>query len=108
MMEAPMVAPAPTKKREPARKAPLKKEAPRKERCARCGVTISSRRTPCVWHQHVVCEHCHSRLRAFEPGMAFCPGAKPYLPYARGATDARPHGVGNWITSLSRKLVSIF
>jgi hypothetical protein len=40
--------------------------------------------------------------------MAFCPSAKPYLPYARGASDPRPQGLGGWITSLSRKLVSIF
>ena len=123
-----MVAPAPAKKKEAvrkeavrkdaarkevvrkeaARKEPEPKESVRKERCARCGVAMGRGMTPCVWHEHVVCEHCHSRLRAYEPAMAFCPGAKPVLRYARGAADARRHGVGGWMSSLGRKLVSIF
>ena len=124
-----MVAPAPAKKKEVVkkdiarkeaarkdtvrneahRKESPRKEAPRKERCARCGVTIAGKLTPCVWREHIVCEHCHSRLRAYEPAMAICPGAKPVLRYARGAEDARPHpGVGGWMSSMGRKLVSIF
>jgi hypothetical protein len=82
---------------------------PKKERCARCGLAISRRRTPFVWHQHVVCEHCHGKLRAYEPAMAFCPGAKPVLRYARGgAADNRPHpGVARWMASVGRKLVGL-
>ena len=78
----------------------------RREVCARCGVTISSRRTPFVWHEHVVCEHCHGKLRAYEPAMAFCPGAKPVLRYARGAEVERSHArLGRWVASVGRKLV---
>jgi len=110
-----MVAPVPAKPKAPAKKTvatkqpPRKAPSPRKELCARCGTAISSRRTPCVWHEHVVCEHCHSRLRAYEPAMAICPGAKPVLRYARGAADTpRRPGVGRWVSSMGRKLVSIF
>ena len=126
-MEDPMVAPAPAKTR-PTHKQPAQKQSAHKqrvdtpllnksvakpepgkrERCARCGVAISSRRTPCVWHEHIVCAHCHGRLRAYEPAMAFCPGAKPVLPYARGAQNAPAHGLSRWMTSMGRKLVSIF
>jgi hypothetical protein len=102
-MEDPMVAPVSAKERIKERT----KEKPR-ERCARCGVAISRRRTPFVWHQHIVCEHCHGKLRAYEPAMAFCPGAKPVLRYARGAEDQnRPHGVGRWMASVGKKLVGM-
>ena len=94
-------------RKEPQRKTPLKKEPAKKERCARCGVTITDA-APSVWHEHIVCEHCHSRLRAYEPAMAICPGAKPVLRYAAGAEIAPPPGVTGWMTSMGRKLVSIF
>jgi len=111
-----MVAPVPAKPKAPVKKAFAPKQAarvvpkqpPKKERCARCGTSISSRRTPCVWHEHIVCEHCHSRLRAYEPAMAICPGAKPVLRYARGAAESRPRGITRWMGSVGRKFVSIF
>jgi ribosomal protein L37AE/L43A len=102
-MEDPMVAPVSAKQRQKQKV----QEKPR-ERCARCGVPISRRLTPFVWHQHVVCEHCHGKLRAYEPAMAICPGAKPVLRYARGAkNDDRPRGKGRWMVSFGRKLVGM-
>lgn len=56
--------------------------APTREICARCGKTISSRQTPSVWRDNVVCAACHSKLRAIEPAAALTPAAMPVLRYA--------------------------
>ncbi len=79
-------------------------QASRKERCARCGLVISGRRTPFVWHDNVVCEHCHGKLRAIEPAMALCAGARPVLRFARGGRGNEPSAprMGRWMATVRR------
>jgi hypothetical protein len=84
-------------------------QASRRERCARCGLVISRRRTPFVWHDHVVCEHCHGKLRAIEPAAALCPAAMPVLRFALGGQEhrsPRPR-VSRWMASMRRRLTHL-
>ena len=90
--------------------APAPRKETRKERCARCGLVISRRRTPFVWHDHIVCEHCQAESSApLEPAMALqCPGAKTRgsdSPAERMETPQSHMPVGRWVASMGRRLV---
>jgi hypothetical protein len=80
-----------------------------RERCARCGKVISRKQVPSVWHNHVVCQHCHGKLRALEPAMALCKGIKldlrsPNHP-DRGATILHPGRIlGRWVAAMKQTL----
>ncbi|HSZ59949.1 MAG TPA: hypothetical protein VK797_30180 [Tepidisphaeraceae bacterium] len=69
--------------------------AARRERCARCGQVISRRQVPSVWHNHIVCGRCHSKLRALEPAMALSKAVQPDLQFARHPdANAQSHHPG--------------
>ena len=62
--------------------------AARKETCARCGQVIKRNQIPAVWHDNVVCERCHGRLRALEPAMALSKALRPRLQFGKGAPES--------------------
>jgi len=67
----------------------LRSNRPR-EICARCGRKISSRVMPYVWRDNVVCQHCHTRLRALDPAIALSRGAMPVLRYTQTSRRQNP------------------
>jgi hypothetical protein len=87
------------------------RKEPRRERCARCGQQISSRATPSVWHEHIVCERCHSKLRALEPAMALSKTVRPDLPYARrpeAHSDSRhPGQILGWCYAAMKRTLHV-
>jgi hypothetical protein len=83
--------------------------ATRREKCARCGKVISRRHVPSVWHDHIVCDRCHCKLRALEPAMALSKGVRPELRYAKHSnadpsTSQPGHVLGRWVTVIRRTL----
>ena len=77
------------------------------EKCCRCGKPLSKRQPASVWHDHIVCERCHAKLRALEPAMALSRAVKPELPFAKrpDAHPSRPHPgqiLGRYMSAMKR------
>ena len=80
--------------------------AARRERCARCGQVISRRQVPSVWHNHIVCGRCHSKLRALEPAMALSKAVQPDLGNLPGTLMPMPNLINLRASVLGRCVVT--